>query len=327
MKNTPLVSVVMSVLNAELSLKAAMNSILNQTFTDFEFIVINDGSTDKTAQIIASFNDSRIKVFNQTNHGLIYSLNLGIKKSKGKYIARMDADDLSDIHRLEQQVNYLQANPDIAALGSTFAMTDDANKTTQVFARPTRSVDIQRQLYIQNPLSHGSMMIRKQALVDVGGYSSDKRHIEDYDLWIRLHKAGIYFAVIPEALYYWHNNPDGVSTQNTDLQKKSFEALRADLWSSSKPPVMTIRQLLAGLSWYRSQPGEYAAQITREYVNDQCRLAQQYMKHGLVSPALKQWIAFMFMQPHSSYIVVGGIKDWIVGRLKHLKHLLKQGRR
>lgn len=326
MSKAPVVSVVMSVYNNESSIRAAIDSILAQTFTDFEFVIINDGSTDKTSDVLASYDDPRIKVITQTNHGLIYSLNLAIKKSKGAYIARMDADDLSDVHRLEQQVNYLQGHPEITALGSAFAMTDDAGKTIQVFARPGRSIDIARQLYVQNPLGHGSMMIRKQALIDAGGYGSDKRHIEDYDLWIRLHKEGIYFAVIPEALYYWHNNPDGVSSQNTDLQKKSFEVLRADLWTSSKPPAMNTRQLLAGLSWYRSQPGEHAAQITREYVNDQCRLARQYMKHGMVSPALKQWIAFVLMQPYSSHIVVSSTKDWIVARLKRLKHLLKQGR-
>lgn len=327
MSKTPLVSVVMSVYNSEATLKVAIESILNQTFIDFEFIVINDGSTDKTAKILASLNDPRIKVYSQTNHGLIYSLNLGIEKSKGEFIARMDDDDVSDLQRLEKQVTFLQDNPRIDALGCAFAMTDDKDKILQVFARPTRHIDITRQLYVQNPLGHGSMMIRKQALTSVGNYDQEKKHIEDYDLWIRLYQSGATFAVLPEVLYHWRSNPLGVSSQNTGFQRQSLEVLRTNLWANSAPPAVTIREMLAGLRWYKSQLGEYTEQITREYASDQHQLATQYLKHHHVFLAFKQWIAFILMQPYSLYIVVGSIRAWTIGSLKHLKHLLKTKRK
>ena len=110
----------MPVYNGEKYLQEAIESILNQTFKDFEFIIINDGSTDKTLEIIKSFTDPRIKLITQENRGIIYSLNKGITESRGKYIARMDADDISLPERLEKEYRFLEQNPNYGIVGTTF---------------------------------------------------------------------------------------------------------------------------------------------------------------------------------------------------------------
>lgn len=121
---SPKVSVVMSVYNGEKYLPETIDSILNQTFKDFEFIIINDGSTDKTAKILTSYDDPRIRIFNQENMGLTKSLNRAISLAKGEYIARMDADDISYPERLKKQVDYLNKNPDIGLVGSKYIRID-----------------------------------------------------------------------------------------------------------------------------------------------------------------------------------------------------------
>ena len=113
----PLISVVMSVYNGEKYLKRSIDSILNQTFKDFEFIIINDGSTDKSLEIIKSYDDDRIVLIDQENKGLTKSLNIGIKTASGKYIARQDADDVSLPDRLKKQVDFLEVREDVVLLG------------------------------------------------------------------------------------------------------------------------------------------------------------------------------------------------------------------
>lgn len=114
----PQISVIMSVYNGEKYLREAIDSILNQTFTHFEFIIVNDGSTDKSLNIIKSYNGSRIILVQQENKGLAAALNEGIKIAKGKYIAMMDADDISLPTRLEKQIQFMEAHPEYVAIGS-----------------------------------------------------------------------------------------------------------------------------------------------------------------------------------------------------------------
>ena len=118
----PRVSVVMPAYNAEKYIGEAIDSILNQTFTDFEFIIIDDGSSDRTADIVKSYSDPRIRLLaNERNSGIVASLNRGIQKATGKYIARMDADDYSRLDRIKKQVDFLDNHPEVIALGTSFS--------------------------------------------------------------------------------------------------------------------------------------------------------------------------------------------------------------
>jgi len=197
MTNTT-ISIIMPVFNAEKYIHEAIESILNQTFTDFEFIIINDGSSDETQNIILRFNDPRIKLYNNDfNMGLVYSLNKGIQYARGKYIARMDADDISLPHRLEIQVNYLNLNQSIGVVGSNCIYINKDGVKGDKTNLPIDHQSIAWLLFFSVPIIHPSVMIRSEILKFTNGYDSlivtasrERYSAEDYNLWIRL--LGLY---------------------------------------------------------------------------------------------------------------------------------------
>jgi len=184
--SSPAVSVVMPVLNGEKYLRLAIESVLNQTFSDFEFIIINDGSTDETEKIINSYNDPRIKyIQNSENLGLSKSFNIGIRATTGELIARMDADDISVNDRLEKQVKYLKNHLDISILGSAIIRIDESGQKLGVSSRPTSHEGVKWQSLFSTPLFHPTVMAR--AVVLKGNLFDENLHnSEDYELWSRL---------------------------------------------------------------------------------------------------------------------------------------------
>ncbi len=184
----PVITVLMPVYNCELYINEAVDSILNQTFADFELLIIDDASTDKTASIIKAYNDSRIKFIEKpSNTGLTNSLNQGLKLANGKYIARMDGDDVSFSQRFEKQVAFLDANPDVVLCGTNIKVIG----TEKIIALPEKNEKIKLTLLKGNCLAHPSVMIRKQILDELSvGYDISKEPAEDYDLWVRLTGIG-----------------------------------------------------------------------------------------------------------------------------------------
>lgn len=219
MEQAPLVSVIMPVYNGEKYLQEAIDSILNQTFGDFEFIIINDGSTDKTLEIIKSYSDPRIRVISQENKGIIHSLNKGISESRGKYIARMDADDISLPDRFKRQSDFLEANPEIGLLGTTFAIQID-KKIKCIAAVLLQDSDLRRQLLYKCPFGHGTVMFRKNLETGLNGlwYSPSEKHVEDYELWSRIALI-TKVANLPGVLYIWRDNPLGISSRKHVIQR------------------------------------------------------------------------------------------------------------
>lgn len=165
MNTMPLISVVMPVYNAELYLDEAIQSITNQTYKKFEFIIINDGSTDKSLEIIKKYKDeySRIVLISRENKGLVFSLNEGISKAKGKYIARMDADDISLSTRLEEQVAFMEENQEIGVCGSWVEVFGDNRKNT-IWKMPKSNEELKTRLLFSVPVAHPSVMMRKEIL-------------------------------------------------------------------------------------------------------------------------------------------------------------------
>lgn len=215
----PLVSVIMSVYNGEKYLKEAVESILRQTFQDFEFIIVDDGSTDKTSEILNSFDDLRIKVIkNSQNLGLTKSLNKAIEIAKGKYIARMDADDISLPHRLEKQIEFLEKNPEYAMIGSSYYKIDDEGTTLSLVSVLTADSQIKEGLDKQNWFCHGSAIIRKDALLKVGTYNEKFKYAQDYDLWLRISEF-YSLANIEEPLYCWRTSPTSISIEKESEQR------------------------------------------------------------------------------------------------------------
>lgn len=186
MNTNPEISVILPVYNGETYLKAAIDSILNQTFKNFEFIIINDGSIDASEAIIKSYKDERIKYFYQDNLGLGATLNKGISLSRSSFIARQDQDDISLPDRFEKQINYLKQNPTVALIGTRGKIIDENNKHIGIHNHPTSYPEIKYHLIFDNPFIHSSVIFQKEIYVSCGGYDSNINKFEDYDLWSKI---------------------------------------------------------------------------------------------------------------------------------------------
>ena len=213
----PEISVLMPVFNAEHYLKMAIDSILNQTFQDFELIVINDGSTDSSEQTIFSYNDSHIKYYkNPKNMGLIATLNKGIDLCNGRFIARMDADDISLPERLQKQRDFLNNYSEFAMVGGNMEKIDPENQHVANINKYCPAHLIKTQLFFKNAFAHSTMLIRKDVLTEFR-YNANYIHAEDYFLWSEI--AFKYpVANLPEILIQYRAHQQSVSKQNQQKQ-------------------------------------------------------------------------------------------------------------
>ena len=208
----PLVSVVLPVYNCEEYLGEAIESILSQTFASFEFIIIDDGSKDRSAEVMKEFQDERIRIVQQSNQGLAATLNRGIALARGQYIARQDQDDLSYPERLARQVAHMEAHPDCVLLG-TWAQILEVDRPVDRFHRhPVDEAELRYLMLFNNPFVHSSVMLRKQAVQQVGGYTTDpeRQPPEDFELWSRLSRVG-QVANIGEVLLAYREIPGSMS--------------------------------------------------------------------------------------------------------------------
>ncbi|MGH9419932.1 MAG: glycosyltransferase family 2 protein [Thermoanaerobaculia bacterium] len=187
---TPPVTVLMCVYNGEAEVGEAIDSILAQSHRDFEFLIIDDGSTDATPGIIASYDDSRIRILrNPENRGLTYSLNAGLREARGPLVARQDADDISYPDRLSRQLAFLESNPEIAAVGTQFDSIDERGRRlrSHLWMKCETSLGIRWQLMFENPFVHTAVMFRRDVVLDrLGGYDERFRTNQDFELWSRL---------------------------------------------------------------------------------------------------------------------------------------------
>jgi len=218
----PLVSVLLSVFNDEKYIYESIRSILCQTFEDFELIVIDDASNDHTAEILASFSDPRIRISrNSTNLGLTRSLNIGLDLCKGKYIARMDSDDISHPERFARQVDFLEKHPSIGVLGTNYErITIEGTHTGKVRTHRSDWELVHWLINFENPISHPTVCLRTNLIRQVGGYDENFRYTQDYDLWGRLARI-THLANLPETLLYYRSGHENqISTNNLNLQKE-----------------------------------------------------------------------------------------------------------
>jgi len=254
----PKVTVLMSVYNGEKYLREAIDSILNQTFKNFEFLVINDGSTDSTAEILQSYQDPRIKIINnEKNMGLTGSLNKGLKLAKGEYIARMDADDISLPLRLEKEVEFLDKNPELGLVGILYEVIDEAGNSFGIVKYPTTDKEIKRRLLEGNPFGHGSVMLRKECIVNVGFYRPEFKYAQDFDLLLRISEK--YEVLnISEPLYKFRISlnslqkkveQDGYAALGRELAKERKKFGKDKLQIGNKSEINKILKLIPSVSW------------------------------------------------------------------------------
>lgn len=216
---SPKISVLLPVYNAENYLKEAIISVLNQTFKDFELIILNDGSTDNSENIIQAFTDSRIRyVANETNLGLIKTLNKGIALSTGKYIARMDADDICSTNRFEKQFSFLEQNVKVVLCGSWAKIIDEFGNIKGRIKRIDTNELIRANMLFTTPFIHPTVMIRREAIVN-NSYNQDAKHCEDLELWVRMSQIQDYqFHNIPDYLLFYRIHSLNISVLNADFQ-------------------------------------------------------------------------------------------------------------
>lgn len=248
---SPLVSVVMAVYNGENYLRQAMDSILTQTFGSYEFIIINDGSSDSSLSIINSYSDKRIKLINNDgNKGLIYSLNSGIETSSGKYIARMDQDDICLPERLKKQFEYLELHPNIGVIGCDYLSFSE--KHASYIKSVYKSDEIKAFLLFTATMCHPTLMLRKQILLDNKlYYSKSANHVEDYDLWCRLILCTAFYN-LNEVLFKYRDHPNQVSHYYRDIQIQNSQVIQQNylknLGFSFSEPELQIHFLISSNS-------------------------------------------------------------------------------
>lgn len=219
------VTVLMSVYNGEKYLREAIDSILNQTFTDFEFLIVNDASTDGSMRILQSYDDTRIRIINNENNiGLTKSLNKGMSFSKGTYIARMDADDISYPERLEIQYHYMENNPDVGVVGSWTEVIDENGNTIDFWKCPYSSEEIYYILNFRNCLTHSSVMFRKDFIVHYGGYDETIDKAQDYELWNRISKT-LEIVQIQELLVKWRRGDNLIDSNKRQKQNHTVDVV------------------------------------------------------------------------------------------------------
>jgi len=219
-KSNPTISVVMPVYNSAKYLALAIESILNQTFKDFEFIIVDDSSTDSTGQIIKKYikSDKRIVVAkNIKNLGICNSLNIGLSLARGKYVARMDGDDWSYPERLFKQISFMESHPKTVICGGAIEVCDSNLRVKNQRHYPISDNKVREKILKLNPFAHPAVMYRKEAAIKAGGYNEKLATVEDYDLYFRLGNLGK-FVNLNDTLLKLRLRDNSISSINATKQ-------------------------------------------------------------------------------------------------------------
>jgi len=252
--NKPRISILMGVYNGERHVQQAIFSILAQDFEDFELIIINDGSTDNSLEKIKQIQDPRIIIIDQENQGLTKSLNNGLKIAKGDLIARQDADDISLSNRLSTQIKVFNADPEIGLLGCSMYISNSKGVFNEIFHYPCSYHDIKQAIFSYNPFIHGAMVIRKELLVNVGGYNENFRYVQDYELWSRL-VFKTKCENLPQPLYARLREGDCSETSINKssyvemIQKNLHAAQEEEKETSGSPKAIKVQSIYPYVGW------------------------------------------------------------------------------
>ena len=251
------ITVLMSVYNGERYLKEAIESILNQTYKEFEFVIYDDCSTDHTAEIIKSYSDSRIVYRrNRVNQGLTRNLADGVSLSEADYIARMDADDIAYPERLERQLQWMDHHPEVTILGSPVTYFRDTLGDLGIAKQPTDDKTIKATLFISFTLMHPSIMIRREELVKQGlNYNPEYRCSQDHALYLDCIRKGLKFANTEEPLLHMRAHGESISRARHDLQQECSQHARLRFLQSTGMADGCTEEEIAAYNTFAS--GEY----------------------------------------------------------------------
>jgi GT2 family glycosyltransferase len=310
MQKSPQVSVLMPVHNGEAYLSPAIDSILGQTFRDFEFIIVDDGSSDRSRDIIRDYArvDARIRPFYCEHRGITVVLNQGVTAARGEFIARMDADDISLPERLAVQLRFLDENPSVVAVGCALDVIDPDGDSISVMRWPIEHEEIDRRLLIgQGGLPHPAAMIRRQALLAVGGYREQYQVAQDKDLWLRLAEHGR-LANLPTPLLRYRQHLRSISSVRQREQRLAVARAIEEACRRRGQEVPAAVAMLA------QSPPAHAIDMRRVW-------SREAMRHGHYRTACKHLCSYILEKPYSP-LRWGRAFLYSLGALRNLRRLI-----
>jgi glycosyltransferase involved in cell wall biosynthesis len=272
----PKVTVLMPAYNAGKYIAEAIHSVLNQSFTDFELLIVDDGSSDHTLSVIREFTDARIRLLTQENEGVSVALNRGLKAAKGLYIARFDADDICFPQRLFRQVLFLDGHPTYLIIGSDAEYISENGEHLFDFRCAGHSYrEIRDNLYKFCPFIHSAVMYRREAILKAGGYCRDAHNFEDYLLWVKLVDSGKWYN-LPETLIKVRINPSSV-TIDEQWRGKRFRRLKREIirrGSVTKEEGEELWRIIRSQETKKIKEGAYHALCGKKFLADNYRPAK-----------------------------------------------------
>ena len=296
-KKTPRVSVVMPAYNAEPFIGEVIATILGQTFKDFELVILDDGSSDGTAEIIKNYAkiDDRVKYHYQKNQGsarLGETINTAVGFAKGEWIARADSDDPWFLDKLEKQIAFVDSHPDYILIGGGTEIVNERGVLLYTLYGPIDDDDNHRSMALYTTLAHGSVMFKKSIFTKLGGYKNI-HSAEDLELWQRMGDHGKIYN-IPEPLFKYRKNTQGISMQNQELQTREVERLGIEYFKSHQPRILStqeFRDKLSAINDLRGKsilPDYYVDELLMRLADDNVRIARLFIKYGDKNLGYKQ---------------------------------------
>ncbi|MCB0696877.1 MAG: glycosyltransferase [Chitinophagaceae bacterium] len=309
-------TVLLPTYNAGPYIKEAVDSILAQTYTDFEFLIIDDGSTDETAEILKSYSDPRITVVSQQNKGLITTLNEGILASKGDIIARMDADDVCLPDRLALQMDFLDKNPDYVLVGAEADIMDkDGNYLMPLIPIAHAYEEIQAKIDEKVPFIHPCVTFRKDAVIKAGLYPKNALDFEDHLLWKKLLAVGKVCNLRDRVLKV-RFNPESVTIDERWRGKVFIDIRRRSIHNGyvSNEDAATLKKMMAEQNFKEYRQASYYAMIAKKHLwnNPNSKLARKNLAES-IKHYPKNMVSYLL---YAFSYLPGGLRKYIYNLLK-----------
>lgn len=287
----PTVSIIMPVYNCARYLRESIDSVLRQTYTDFELIIVNDGSTDSTQEIIDYYApiDTRIVPIIQKNIGLVATLNKAIGMARGKYIARIDGDDPWFDDKLHRQMALFEKDDSLVLVGGSFEIIDENGFFIETILPLTRDEDLRRTLTLRNAFGHAGVVFLKEAVQVAGLYSDKFGPTEDYELWIRLSKIGR-LASVPDPVFRYRILSTGISQSSSEKQAIESKSHSHRQWLEEMPRVFSRTEILTQSRRYFNQStGQWRGVAMKEqFLSDNAQIGIKLIRYGKYIEGLMQ---------------------------------------
>lgn len=288
----PLVTVITATYNDEKYIEASIQSVLSQNFTDFEYIIINDGSSDNTRAIIESLQkqDPRIRLVNQTNQGVVAARNNALRLAKGQYIAVIDGDDQWLPGKLKAQISLMQTDQSLVLVGGGLESINEESVPLGFAFYPTRDVDIRYSLCISNQFNHSSVLYKLSIAKEIGLYP-DTCPVEDMDFLSRFMEYGK-IANIPYPIFRYRSNPAGISQNSNDTQSSMEKDISLRNWNHVQPKPLSRQDIMTGARFYLDNPVSqtFGVTIKHGYIYYMTRIGYRMISKRQLVDGLRQLI-------------------------------------